>query len=557
MYNNIITAPVDITTSDAQTVTSAVASEENVVGINLEDGKYTDHCMINDAVTITVGENNALPLLQGRLTVPAPVSLIPSLQDNSQARDVPADQSNDTTENAVRSSSSNDATHAVTIAVEQVSECSGRFQNLYQSPVVIVCSRDTESTNTTESAPVTTIANGSNPVSMTTPKEPTTFTITSSFESSHHNKVTFAVPVLSQGMSVTTSSVTSLMSQYHSSVTDGSFDGTYNNSFDQSAGFSTENALIVPEGTINCQLASSLTNNGVQPMDTTTTEGSDGIDATEGTNGGVKKYICEHEGCAKTYRYKKDVIRHMKIKHGSQPTRYEQKEVPELLLRKHGCAQCDKMYAHRKDLLRHQRDVHSPEAVARREASKSNQKKYPCEQPNCNKFYVHKKDLIRHRRNDHNDFTDTKDMHIPEPVSPSQYSPSPVKRQRPNWSSGKVVSTKAETAAEPITASDVQQWFGATVVKEGNVPAAVMATSDSNSTGTLASNCPLFNTSPSPSSSNAATSLLSLLNSASQQSLPVDTAAAQLMGQAASVHPLFSAVANNSQGTVPAVSNPQ
>lgn len=504
------------------------------------------------------------------MTVPAPVSLIPSLLDNGQAGDVPtADPSNDIKGISI-SSTDSAPKDIVTVAVEQVSECSGRFQNLYQSPVVIVCSTDGgQSTNTTVSAPTTTIANGCNPVAVTTHGEPTAFTITSSFESSHHNKVTFAVPVLSQGgVSVTSSSVTcSLISHLYTktsneqpTVTDAPFDTTYSNnsSFDQSAGFSTENALIVPEGTINCQLASSLTNNGVQPMDhttTATTEVGNGIDATDPTNDIRRKYVCEHEGCGKTYRYKKDVIRHMKMKHGTQPTRYEQKEVSELLLRKHGCAQCDKMYAHRKDLLRHQRDVHSPEAIARREASKSNQKKYPCEQPNCNKFYVHKKDLIRHRRNDHNDFTDTKDMHIPEPVSPSQYTSNTVKRQRSNWSSGKVISTKAETATEPITASEMQQWLGVTVVKEGNVPATVIATSDNNNTGTLASNCPLFNTSPSPSSTNAASSLLSLLNSASQQSLPVDTAAAQLMGQAASVHPLFSAVANNTQGTAPAVSN--
>ena len=557
IYDNIITAPVDVTstTSNTQAVTSA-ASEENVVGVNLEDGKYNQHMhgMVDNAVTITGENTDAPPLLQGRLTIPTPVSLISALE---QTRDVPADQSSDTAERG----SSGDTGHnkdTVSVAVE---ECSGTFQNLHQSPVVVVCSTNPGATNTTESAPATGIANGSNPVAVTTP-EPTTLTITSSFESSYHNKVTFAVPVLSQGMSVTTSNVTSFISQLytktsnnidHSSITNDSFDGTYtNNSFDQSTGFSSENAVVMPGGTINCQLASSLTNDGIQPMDTSN-EGSDGINTTESANDVVKKYICEHESCLKTYRYKKDVIRHMKMKHGSQPTRYEQKEVPEMLLRKHGCVQCDKMYAHRKDLLRHQRDVHSPEAIARREASKSNQKKYPCEQPNCNKFYVHKKDLIRHRRNDHNDFTDTKDMHIPEPVSPSQYSPSPVKRQR--WSSGKVVSTKAETAAEPITASDVQQWLGVTVVKEGNVPAAVMATSDSNNTGTLASNCPLFNTSPSPSSSNAATSLLSLLNSASQQSLPVDTATAQLMGQAASVHPLFSAVTTNSQGAAPVVSN--
>lgn len=456
---------------------------------------------------------------------------------------------------------------SVNVMMEQSTsqECSGQFKNVYQSPAVMVCSTDATVTKTTE--PVTTIANSSDPVAMTT-SESATFTITSSFESYHHNKVTFSVPVLSnrdQGIT-TTNSVTSLISQLynsaksanaldHSGVTNSSFDGAFSNntSFDQSGSFSSDNALIVPEGTISCQLASSITNNNVQPIDTNLAE--DSSEVGNSGPGAIKKYICEHEGCTKTYRYKKDVIRHMKMKHSSQPTRYEQKEVPEMLLRKHGCSQCEKMYAHRKDLLRHQRDVHSLEAIARREASKSNQKKYPCEQPNCNKFYVHKKDLIRHRRNDHNDFTDTKDMHIPEPVSPSQYSASPGKRQRTSWPSGnKVVSIKAETAAEPVTVSDVQQWLGVTVVKEGNVT-AVMATSDSNNTGTLASNCALFNTSPTSSSSNTTSSLLSLLTAASnQQPLPTDTAAAQLMGQSAGVHPLFSAVTSNSQGTPPPMS---
>ena len=504
-------------------------------------------------------------MLQGRLTI-NPLSLIPSL-DNGVG--IPTDHS--TSERVVQPSSSDTAqavnNASITVEMNQTAsqECSGRFQDLYQSSVVIVCSTNAD-TNTSESIPVTTVANGpNNPIAMTTGEEPAAFTITSSFESSHHNKVTFAVPVLSQGISVpSTSSVTSYINQLytktsnmdHTGVTNGSFDATYsNNSFDQSSGFSSDNALIVPEGTINCQLASSLTNAEVH-MDTATGHGVPGDEVTQSGSPMVRKYICEHVGCTKTYRYKKDVIRHMKMKHGSQPTRYEQKEVPELLLRKHGCTQCEKMYAHRKDLLRHQRDVHSPEAIARREASKSNQKKYPCELPNCNKLYVHKKDLIRHRRNDHNDLTDTKDMHIPEPISPSQYSSSPVKRQRTNnWpvSSGKMISAKPETAVEPMAASDL---LGVTVVKEGNVTAAFMATTDNN-TGTLASNCALFNTSPSPSSTNAASSLLSLLNSASQQSLPVDTTpAGQLIGQAVSVHPLFSAVTSNTQGAT-AVSTPQ
>lgn len=452
----------------------------------------------------------------------------------------------------------------MTVIREQSSpqqECSGTFQNLYHSSITIVCSaNDAMATNTsTDSLPsVTTIVSGSNPVAMTTSDESATFT-TSSFESSHHNKVTFSVPVLSTAISST--STTLITHQLHTKPSDSvihpSFDVTFNtsSSFDHNSGF-TDNALIVHDSTITCQLASSITNDsGSQSVNGSITEDHNAMNSSGSGSGPVKKYVCEHEGCTKSYRYKKDVIRHMKMKHGSQPTRYEQKEVAEVLLRKHGCSQCDKMYAHRKDLLRHERDVHSPDAIARREASKGNLKKYPCEQPNCNKFYVHKKDLIRHRRNDHNDFTDTKDMHIPEPVSPSRHSPNPApKRQRNNWSGSKIVSPKAETVTEPVTASEVQ-WMGVTVVKEGNVTAASMTTSDSNHTGTLAaSNCALFNTSP--PSSNAASSLLSLFTAGTQQSLPGDTATAQLMNQSAPVHPLFSAVTSNiPQGTTPASSS--
>ena len=514
--------------------------------------------------------DSAPPLLQGRLTIPAPISLLPSL-DTGQTRVITKEQSNGVVEKDIPLSSASSSLPvtketAATIVGELVNsqEYSGKFKDVHQSAVVIVCTTDTV-INTTGSLPITTLANGSSPVTMTTSEKST---VTSSFESSCHNTVTFAVPILHQDViSSTTKTVTSPISHLypkiagdnvldHSGLSGASFDVSFstNSSFDQSASVLSENALIVPGGAFNCQLVSSLASNGIQSLGENLTEVNGDLNAVATTSPIVKKYICEHEGCAKTYRYKKDVIRHMKMKHGSQPTRYEQKEVPEMLLRKHGCSQCDKMYAHRKDLLRHQRDVHSPEARARREASKSNQKKYPCEQPNCNKLYVHKKDLIRHRRNDHNDLTDTKDMKIPEPVSPSQYSPSPAKRQRTNnWASSKVISTKAETAAEPMAASEVQ-WLGVTVVKEGNVSAVVMATSDTN-TDTLASNCALFNTSP--SSSNAATSLLSLLNSTSQQSLPVDTAAAQLIGQTASVHPLFSAVTNNTQETTTTVATSQ
>ena len=409
----------------------------------------------------------------------------------------------------------------------------GQFQDVNESPAVSVCSLP--DTSLSLSDPVTTPAATSSP-------DVATATVTSSFQSNNKVAITFSVPVLSVS---TTNSNQNIISQALATdaplqdsvamATSNTFNGSFgggnaNSSFDQ-GGFPSEGAVIVTEGAIGCQLASSLTNTSAHSIDG---GANDSVNDDMGIPSGVvKKYLCEHQGCTKAYRYKKDVIRHMKMKHGSQPSKYEQKEIAESFMRKHACSQCTKMYAHRKDLLRHQRDVHSPDAMVRREAMKANQKRYPCEYPNCHKYYVHKKDLIRHRRNDHNDTTETKDMHIPEPVSPSQLSPGPTKRQR-TWSSGgtKVANVKPETAAEPTSVPDSEmQWVS--VVKEGNV-AAAMATSDA---GTLESGCALFNTTT--ANSEATTSLISLLS----VTPPADGTST------ASVHPLFSAVTSVAQDT--------
>ena len=406
-----------------------------------------------------------------------------------------------------------------------------QFQNVDQSSGMSMCSLP-DSGITTD--PVTTPAGSSPDVG--------TAIVTSSFQSNNKVAITFSVPVLTSTTHTTPNIISEALTSQGPLQSTGvtaantSFDGSFgggstNSSFDQ-GGFSSEGAVIVTEGAISCQLASSLTNSNAHPMNAGANISiGDGDNGTP--SGAVKKYICEHQGCTKAYRYKKDVIRHMKMKHGSQPMRYEQKEVTESFMRKHGCSQCTKMYAHRKDLLRHQRDVHSPDAMVRREALKTNQKRYPCEHPNCHKYYVHKKDLIRHRRNDHSDTTETKDMHIPEPVSPSQLSPGPSKRQRTWSASNKVVSMKPETAAEPTSVSDHDMpWVS--VVREGNV-AAAMATSDAD---TLESDCALFNTTTA-NTETSNSSLISLLN----VNPPIDGTST------ASVHPLFSAVTSIAQDT--------
>ena len=148
----------------------------------------------------------------------------------------------------------------------------------------------------------------------------------------------------------------------------------------------------------------------------------------------VQKYPCELEGCAKAYIHRKDLIRHMKIRHGRSPIKLEPVTV-EAREKPFVCAvsHCGRSYYHLKDLRRHQRLCHKVNLETRpASALKDNvevdedcktQLRYPCDFPNCLRSYVHKKDLVRHKRLYHKD-TANKPT-IPIPV---RYTESELKR---------------------------------------------------------------------------------------------------------------------------------
>ena len=148
----------------------------------------------------------------------------------------------------------------------------------------------------------------------------------------------------------------------------------------------------------------------------------------------VQKYPCEINSCGKAYIHRKDLIRHMKIRHGRSPLKLEPvtveaREKPYLCPVGH----CGRSYYHLKDLRRHQRLCHKvtlqPKTTS---ALKDNvevdedcktQLRYPCDFPNCLRSYVHKKDLVRHKRLYHKDTAPRPT--IPIPV---RYTESELKR---------------------------------------------------------------------------------------------------------------------------------
>ena len=148
----------------------------------------------------------------------------------------------------------------------------------------------------------------------------------------------------------------------------------------------------------------------------------------------VQKYPCELENCGKAYIHRKDLIRHMKIRHGRSPIKLEPVTV-EAREKPFACpvGHCGRSYYHLKDLRRHQRICHKANLETRQKSAlKGNvevdedcktQLRYPCDFPNCLRSYVHKKDLVRHKRLYHKD-TATKPT-IPIPV---RYTESELKR---------------------------------------------------------------------------------------------------------------------------------
>ena len=135
----------------------------------------------------------------------------------------------------------------------------------------------------------------------------------------------------------------------------------------------------------------------------------------------VQKYPCELETCSKAYIHRKDLIRHMKVRHGISPQKLEPVVVenPE---KPYTCpvSGCGRSYCHLKDLRRHQRQCHTVSLTSADEAmcetvegEGKSMLRFPCDFPGCMRSYVHKKDLVRHKRLYHNDASSKPSVPIP------------------------------------------------------------------------------------------------------------------------------------------------
>ena len=153
----------------------------------------------------------------------------------------------------------------------------------------------------------------------------------------------------------------------------------------------------------------------------------------------VHKYPCEVDNCKKAYIHRKDLIRHMKIRHGVSPKKLEPvaMETPE---KPYVCSVglCGRSYFHMKDLRRHQRQCHTVSLGAFTDAVSDDmldtgmevksQLRYPCDFPGCVRSYVHKKDLVRHKRLFHKDSSNKPS--VPVPI---RYTESELKRIRQDF----------------------------------------------------------------------------------------------------------------------------
>lgn len=140
----------------------------------------------------------------------------------------------------------------------------------------------------------------------------------------------------------------------------------------------------------------------------------------------VQKFPCKVKTCNKAYRHRKDVIRHMRIRHGITPQKLEAivVETPE---KPHVCGigYCKRSYFHMKDLRRHQRVSHKVNLNATTSADEEmcletndllddkTQMRYPCDFKSCLRSYVHKKDLVRHKRLYHKDPSSKPSIPVP------------------------------------------------------------------------------------------------------------------------------------------------
>ena len=158
---------------------------------------------------------------------------------------------------------------------------------------------------------------------------------------------------------------------------------------------------------------------------------------SQGSEKFIQKFPCEHQDCGKAYVHRKDLIRHMRIRHGLAPKNLTPIPV-EAPAKPHICqvATCGRSYFHMKDLRRHQRQCHAaplvpmeaeglPSVVVGGGPMCKGMLRYPCDFVSCSRSYVHKKDLIRHKRIFHKDSTP-----IPTIPPPIHYTDAELKKIR-------------------------------------------------------------------------------------------------------------------------------
>ena len=194
----------------------------------------------------------------------------------------------------------------------------------------------------------------------------------------------------------------------------------------------------------------------------------------------IRKYPCELTTCGKAYVHRKDLIRHMTLRHGMSPQKLEPVviETPE---KPYTCqvGVCRKSYFHQKDLRRHQRQCHSVNdngslsgAVELTDADGKIMVRFPCDFPGCQRSYVHKKDLVRHKRVYHKD--DSKKPSIPIPVKfteadlkrirheekPYQEKEAPLKKPRLDSTGSVMSSGEDQGQGLEMTAVQMQETVG-------------------------------------------------------------------------------------------------
>ena len=185
--------------------------------------------------------------------------------------------------------------------------------------------------------------------------------------------------------------------------------------------------------------ASSTPNANMSACEVTPTSQSDKV---------IRKYPCEMSTCAKAYVHRKDLIRHMALRHGMSPQKLEPVviETPE---KPYTCqvGTCRKSYFHQKDLRRHQRQCHSvtdnsnvQDAVEMTDADGKVMVRFPCDFSGCQRSYVHKKDLVRHKRVYHKD--ESKKPSIPVPVKFTEADLKRIRHEEKSFQDKETPNTK-------------------------------------------------------------------------------------------------------------------